>query len=213
MSNDPLSALHCLVSSVWNWATTDATAFFTLWVAVFTGAVAFSTIGLWIVTGRGVRRQAEDTRILQRAYLAARLGGIHPFVGGPEGQHNIVGHVDFENAGNLPARGVTWFIDLRLSTSSEEKHFPIDDSAFFGNNVIPPRSVMRQGTRSEQWSQPEPPQYAYVWGEIRYDDGFGVGRFTKFCHRYNRVNFRKGDRGHGVPAEDGRYHEFGNDAD
>jgi hypothetical protein len=39
----------------------------------FDGVLAVSTIGLW---ARGVRTQAADTRILQRAYLGVEPAGI-----------------------------------------------------------------------------------------------------------------------------------------
>lgn len=38
-------------------------------VAMFTLVLAFSTVGLWIVTGVGIRNQSRDTRIIQRAWL------------------------------------------------------------------------------------------------------------------------------------------------
>jgi len=44
-------------------------------------------------------------------------------------------------------------------------------------------------------------------------DGFGVGRFTQFRHRYNsHAIVTTGDGGFEVRAEDGRYHDHGNDA-
>jgi hypothetical protein len=55
--------------------------------------------------------------------------------------------------------------------------------------------------------------FTYVWGEVTYTDGFGIERFTKFCHRYNHqaiVSHREG--GAWVPPEDARYHDYGNEA-
>jgi hypothetical protein len=42
--------------------------------------------------------------------------------------------------------------------------------------------------------------------------GFGQRRFTSFCHRYNQQVLRKVDGGHGIPKINGRFHEYGNDA-
>jgi hypothetical protein len=52
--------------------------------------------------------------------------------------------------------------------------------------------------------------WLYIWGEVRYDDGFGVNRFTKFCHRYHLRASASGDR---IKAKHARYHIYGNDAD
>jgi hypothetical protein len=49
------------VTTFWRWTTHDA-------VAAYTAVLAISTIGLWIVTMRGIRNQRRDTEILQRAY-------------------------------------------------------------------------------------------------------------------------------------------------
>jgi len=38
--------------------------------------LAVSTIGLWVVTSRGVKNQTLDTRILQRDYISVEPGGI-----------------------------------------------------------------------------------------------------------------------------------------
>jgi hypothetical protein len=64
--------------------------------------------------------------------------------------------------------------------------------------------------------------FLYVWGEIRYTDGFGISRFTRFCHRYGKAALGYGDVAGGggytagVPmllADGMRFHQFGNDAD
>jgi len=44
----------------WEKALSDPVAFFTFWVGAFTGVLAFPTIGLWIVTEKGVRNQITD---------------------------------------------------------------------------------------------------------------------------------------------------------
>src|SRR5258708_2217137 len=54
----------------WEWTTDDP-------VAVYTLVLAISTIGLWVVTWRGIGNQSRETRILQRAYLSVEPEGIH----------------------------------------------------------------------------------------------------------------------------------------
>src|SRR5262245_33862566 len=75
-------------------------------IAVFTAVLALSTIGLWIVTGFGIRVQARDTRILQRAYLSVVPLGLHPF----RLDNRIGCNIGIKNSGNLPAREVSWVI-------------------------------------------------------------------------------------------------------
>lgn len=56
--------------SLWQETTADPIALFTFWIAVLTGVLAFSTIGLWVTAIRGGRTQARDVR--QSLHLAKR---------------------------------------------------------------------------------------------------------------------------------------------
>ena len=54
----------------WQRTLNDPTAFFTLWVAAFTGVLGFSTIGLWFVTriaANAALRQANVTMAVSDA--------------------------------------------------------------------------------------------------------------------------------------------------
>jgi hypothetical protein len=195
-----------LLMAFWEWTTDDPVSF-------YTAVLAVSTILLWIVTWRGIRGQSKDTRIIQRAYLSADLAGINPLrtATAQAGGHVVLAHVDFRNVGHLPARNVTWFMHLKVSTSDKETDFPISQNGFVGNNVIAPGSVMKQGT--DHVTVTGTSGFIYVWGQIRYDDGFRKRRTTNFCHRYNCVTLHKMDSGYGIDVGDGRYHQHGNDAD
>ncbi len=197
--------------SLWEKATTDPVAFFTLWLVISTVGLGVSTVLLWRDTKRSGERQARDTEILQRAYLSVTPLGLVPFRREP--LHSLI--VGFHNSGNLPAREVRWHINREADESPIRQHFPIG-SNFEGSLVIPqgvtaPKGSLgfetetlnefyREGTGRNRW--------LYVWGEVRYLDGFGVKRHTRFCHRYNLAAFREG----GIPARDARHHEYGNDA-
>jgi hypothetical protein len=56
--------------SLWERTATDPVALFTL-------VLSFATIGLWITTLNGIRRQSNETKILQRAYLSTAPRGLH----------------------------------------------------------------------------------------------------------------------------------------
>jgi hypothetical protein len=95
------------------------TAAFTVVLAVFTGRLWFSTEKLWDATRklasdaeRTAKAQADDTRILQRAYISVNPLGIARFT---SGQAFFSCDVGFQNVGNLPARKVRWFIDRMFS--------------------------------------------------------------------------------------------------
>lgn len=71
-------------------------------------------------------------------------------------------------------------------------------------------------------SQPEPigiietskgeTSYLYVWGRVEYQSEFSRHiRFTNFCHRYNCAVFERDSKT--LSSENGRYHEYGNNAD
>lgn len=49
-------------------------------------------------------------------------------------------------------------------------------------------------------------RHCYVWGRVRYRDGFGKLQTTDFCHRYNCEALRD----HIIAEEDFRIHEHGN---
>jgi hypothetical protein len=181
------------------------TALGTIAIAAFTLALKQSTDRLWKVTTNAEKARAKETEILQRAYLSAVPRGINPYLG----SDSVVGHVGFKNAGNLPARNVRWFIEHSLDVSDDFDSFPIDETRFYGKNVIVPGSEITQGTYS--FDMPED-GFIYVWGRILYDDGFGNERFTNFCHRYNRRTYRELESGrYGIPIEYAREHEYGND--
>ena len=190
----------------------DPVALFTALVAAFTALLFLATYMLaWIAF-----RQRKDSRIAQRAYLAAEPLGIYLMVEGDR----VIGHIGIRNAGRLPARKVSWFINMRQSEKGNEKVFPLQKPK--GSIIIPPGAVTRRGSdihifleklisaagEGKERNQ-ENDVYLYVWGVLRYKDGFRLRkRFTKFCHRYNwRIR-----RGNEIAEKYARYHEYGNDA-
>lgn len=75
-------------------------------LTLFNGVLAVLTYLIWS-TGK------TDTRILQRAYIAVEPGGIHALLTSGD----IIGHIAMKNSGHLPARNVSWIIDIKESTS------------------------------------------------------------------------------------------------
>lgn len=225
--NGPFFLILKGIPRLWNHLFHDADAY----VALFTAVLALSTIALWRATQNlwaesrdTAKRQEANTKILQRAYLAVMGGGIDPF------SNASVAHIIIRNVGNLPARNVKWFIDVELHADGRRSDFPIDDHKFYGNNVVPPGTEMFRSQNFFNIASADREKFRtgdlqiYVWGEIRYADGFNQQRYTRFCHRYGKRGLLRhlGSFAHGsaphvtgeeVTAESMRYHQFGNDAD
>jgi len=182
--------------------------------ALFTLVLGLSTIALWLATRTLASQSALDTRIIQRAYMSVTPMGIEKFVKGPFYSCDVL----FKNVGHLPARNVRWFFDRIFSDDGFLNNFPIVDERFEGKNVVPPGTEMRLGgnaieNASFEAARKRPIEnWLYVWGEVRYDDGFGADRYTKFCHRYNMRSARP-DSGYWIKPKSARYHIYGNDAD
>ena len=199
------------------------TAIFSVLLVVFAGLLLGAIHQLWLATRQNGRAQRSDTEIVQRAYLSAYPMGINPL----DAASYAEGHVEFRNAGRLPARKVRWFIDVATSSDGRRTHFPMGQLS--GNNVIHPGSEMKQWGRTavsrqefENFQQDH--LWIYVWGTVLYDDGFGNERHTNFCHRYDARGFAFTVAGitsqqalqlgrAAVSTEGAIYHQYGNDAD
>ena len=188
-------------------ALSDGTFVSGLITAIATAVIAWFTI----VLARIGRRQSEDTRILQRAYVSANLGGIETNIEGV-----LVGHIIFENVGHLPAKDFSWRI--KIAAHGGDRYPERLTDADMEENV---RGVVTVGAKWRMGSGGlHPPQdgqtyeHIFVWGRAVYDDGFGKTRWTEFCHRYPWAR-REIPTGGGVRIRRkfGRYHKRGNDAD
>jgi hypothetical protein len=178
-----------------------------------TVALALIAEGQRELTRTIAERQTRDAEIVHRAYLSVEPGGLHPPVGRPEGEHVVLGHVRFKNVGHVPAQNVSWALYIKPSLNGELNDFPIAESDFREGLVIFPESAVTR--RSDSINVTHESGWIYVWGEIKYDDGFGgPRRLTKYCHRYNREVLRllEGRAGHGILEADARFHDHGNKA-
>lgn len=122
------SAKESETYSFWEKAQCDPVAYFTLWLVGFTGVLAASTIGLWIVTWRSGDRQSRDTaafinetrRIGEaqvRAYVSIKSAGIAFW--GPW-ENPIVVFVPF-NTGQSPATNFIWNITIQYTSGHDKQ--------------------------------------------------------------------------------------------
>jgi hypothetical protein len=180
------------------------------------------------------KRQANDAGRASarelRAYISVVPLGINRLAGKEFG----MGHVGVRNVGKLPARNVAVVVrmegaDWRTAVFDVPPDLPPTD------RVVQPGAEMRQGSRDEIGigALCAADNYTFVWGVVYYDDGYGVRRFTRFCHRYHGASYTRRPHLGFVRSEDtvnanalmnewerqpiidpekARYHESGNDA-
>jgi hypothetical protein len=189
-----------------NWLNEIVTPYRELINTASTFAIAIFTIVLAYVA----YRQSRDARILQRAYLDAKFGGVQTNNAG-----DLVGHVTFKNVGHLPAKSVFWLVNLN-GGSADWKPEKIRSKDMIGASVLPIGAEWPRGSPS----LPHPQEnqkglYIYVWGRVTYRDGFKRWRKRRldFCHRYPWEK-RETPTGGGVKisTEWARYHDVGNNA-
>ncbi len=168
-----------------------------------------------VILARVARKQTRDARVLQRAYLNVKVGGVR---NDPAGR--LVGHVTFENVGHLPAQKFRWLVKLK-SGGSDWRPPKIKSKELAGESVIPIGAEWPKESDNVPHPQDdnglyvdEKGLYLYVWGRVTYKDGFRWRkRHTDFCHGYP-WQMRETPTGGGVTisTEYARYHEYGNSA-
>jgi hypothetical protein len=167
-----------------------------------------------VVLARIALKQTRDARILQRAYLDVKFGGIQSKSAG-----DLVGHVTLQNVGHLPARKLSWLVKLNRG-GSDWRPPKIKSKELEGESVIPIGAEWPQGSKGLPDPQDRSPYqdetglYLYVWGRVTYKDGFRWRkRKTDFCHRYPwQMRTELSGGGVMVGTEYARYHQFGNRA-
>lgn len=191
-----------------------------LWQA--TDELRISTDKLWDAARATADIQERDTKILQRAYVSVEPLGLDLLI---DGAH-LLGLVSIKNSGNLPARNLSWSIRMLGTVDGEQESFPLKETQ--GNIVIAPHSETIRGadTRlvvselldaagagSQGGRMAETPIFIYVFGIIKYHDGFTEERTTRFCHRYNwKVRPQEAGK-YGMSKELARQHSRGNESD
>src|ERR1700730_12646288 len=119
----------------WEKASDDPVAYFTLWLVGFTGVLAVSTIGLWIVTWRASASQARDMKasiaaseksadIARDAMVAGERAfvfpmGIAPFweLDPTTNLYNWRFRPNWKNSGDTPTKRMTMHSECVLRTT------------------------------------------------------------------------------------------------
>jgi hypothetical protein len=194
-------------------------ALFTLFLVFFNWLLWKSTAELGRATTNAAQSQARDTRILQRAYLSVEPRGIKTL---QSDGTKCLGYIGIHNVGNLLAKEVSWSIAAKWNASEMLKldDLPVIEPEIT-KNVLFVKTEMIVGSGGIDLAQTggtrHPKGYLYVWGIVRYRDGFDSVRYTRFCHRYFCGNrdptfTNPQDPSFRIAGSDARYHEHGNDA-
>ena len=171
---------RCEEKTFWQKANCDPVAYFTIWLAGFTGILALSTVGLWVAT-QSILRDASDTSRKQlRAYLFIEVCFFEKIL---NDSFTIV--LNIKNFGQTPASKIRVFGQARPFPDPKTQNFilkePIDYRITLGPNAgyshaIEVTKVSPEGINAITMGVDE----VYVWGIIYYTDCFGVDQKTPF---------------------------------
>jgi hypothetical protein len=185
------------------WAKTscDPTAYFTLWLVAFTGVLAVSTIGLWIVTWRASVSQARDMKasiaaseksadIAKEAMIAGERAfvfatGLTPFweIEPTTNLYNWRFRPNWKNSGDTPTKRMTMHSECVLRTAPLPTGFDFAyQTTEIGTALIPPNTETQGGIAPRPPAPAITPQdildvqsgrkFLYYWGWAKYFDVF-----------------------------------------
>jgi len=171
--------------------------------------LVFVTAWLALVTRDLVTGADEAGRQQQRAYLAAEPRGITFPSGVIHLSERMLGHISIHNVGHGPARKVSWKIFMEVGPKSRT-HFAPPTVAETTRTIQPQAEMLAGSSNMIDGKNAPVGEYLFVWGRIEYEDQFGAGHFTNFCHRYPVGRVVKDNAGY---VQYSRHHEYGNEAD
>jgi hypothetical protein len=131
-------------------------------------------------------------------------------------QGNLVGQVIFKNVGKLPATEVVSVVKkIEVHATWSTPALTDADLPSWITGVIPIGGEVPQGSEGialnvVNRAKVSGGKYLYVYGPVRFKDGFGCERHVDFCHRYP---WAKATSGGEIPKEFARYHQYGNRSD
>lgn len=200
----------------WEKTRCDPVAYFTLWLVGFTGVLGGSTIGLWIVTWAGGKRQSRDMQasiaIAERSLseLEAPFISIKIVDTGITRSYRDVGH-DFTtlsfsvaNYGRTPARLVELTDYLALRGANDGLPPEVNPQAAT-RNTMPYGVISPPNAESQPFTQnlfafmmnalaadplPLKTQNLFFYGFVRYSTIFGDVFRLGFCFMFDRYSER-----------------------
>jgi len=168
-----------------------------------------------------INQEQDNAQRQLRAYLSVTPAGIIKCVGEPTYEASVF----IKNVGQAIATEVTAKIWARVLMDANSDELTDADSLVSMadpydrvGSILPRAEVQKAAQGGIDHGDIEGlhsvVNIVFVWGEVKYVDGFKNRRFTRFCHWYE-VGLVKYDhlRAFGIGPEIGRFHRHGNDAD
>lgn len=169
----------------------------------------------------------ETSRVELRAYITVEPDGVNKLWN----VSRMIGHVVVRNVGKLPAHNVSVYVRMEIRDRddiAENRSRDFGAEGFLStvsvDRTIQPGGFLAQGSSDKPMTtDTEGGEFhnIYVWGIVRYHDGYAPDAFTCFCHRYSLASRTERSRTFDMIGGDGfaiiekknaRYHTNGNSA-
>jgi hypothetical protein len=185
----------------WNWTTGEPVSFYTSILAIFTGVLAVSTIGLWTSTKDAARGGERAANIAEqalfadkRAFIAANGLAQYWELDPATGLYNWRFRPGLFNSGETPTRNMTMHVECEVRTQSLPPGFDFDTATSPpGRGIITPKAGIQGGlcplpgqpaiTPQDILDSQANQKFIYIWGWIRYNDVFPrtPQHITRYC--------------------------------
>jgi hypothetical protein len=206
----------------WEKADCDPVAYFTIWLVGFTGVLAASTIGLWIVTWRANVRQAREIGQIERPFVF--LEGfsdeltvaadndeteeeINSRPAGWQRAHRELVITRFAAIPRWKNGGRTPTEKMRIQTNWLPPDQPIPAEYGYRNLPVPfflgPQDVQQSEfieippairLVDHEMTMRGPAPIILIWGRADYEDVFGEPHFLEWCYRLRFSRPRRHER-------------------
>jgi hypothetical protein len=167
-------------------------------------------------TAKSIDQERENAQRELRAYIRVLPAGINK----TEIRDRVIAHVVIENVGRMIAKEVTAAVRMEIRRGKIQSVFkyganltrtigsiiPGVEVPMGSYETIHLKELPKVGANSALESSLR--EYLYVWGEIKYKDGFDESRWTTFCFRYDPDNMKANC----IDKAKARFHTSGNDA-
>ena len=167
-------------------------------------------------TLKAIAQEHTNSQRGLRAYVSVLPDGINTRI---DDEDRMMAHIFVKNAGQIIAKNIRVVVHARISSDRNDSSFffPTDEE-LRPIGSLHPGSEVRRGSVEVFTEMDVDHAYEYglfffVWGTVRYDDGFGKPRYTNFCHRYNAHAREVSNDRFFISKDVARNHETGNDVD
>jgi hypothetical protein len=156
-------------------------------MTILTAVIAFGTIGMAIVIYFQYRNSRNNSEKQLRAYVGIDSEDVLSY---PENStERMLARFKIENFGKTPAYEFTYWLNHQVFSASEATfdNVPAPNPVY---SALNPRAIthIHVNLTEEEWTDAEKrmadnDSSFYFWGEIRYNDVFGIPHWNRFRFR------------------------------